>query len=257
MARRRKWRSKDDKILRDLRERRGENPDSATTEGERRRRRLNRNRDEVTPKVLLPHDRRTEPDFRQAFERMRERFGGSGRYNVYVMELKPSAYEITRQFPTDERKITNTSRRRSHLVERMTLFPERNLGALTGCVYVGYTSKPVRERFEQHREGGRLAAKVAKKKRCDCHPMGHLKSEYFSNCCGFITEEFGIEGIDDEETAKKLESWVGWSLYLHGYWVWGPDYHQKVRFLGDPPYESPPHEPVIKSHDPDDWFFEL
>ena len=253
MARRRKWRSKDDKILRDLRKRRGENPESATTESERRRGSLNRNRKEVAPKVLSPHERSTEPDFRQEFKRMRARFGGSGRYNVYVMELKSSAIEITMQFPTDDRKISSARRSGSHLVERMTWFPTRDWGEVTGCVYVGYTSKSVRERFEKHREGGNLAAKVAKKKRCVCHPMGHLKCEAFSACCGFITEEFGIEGIDDVETAKKLESWVGWSLYLQGYYVWGPDYHQKVRFLGDPPFEEPPHEPVIKEWTSDDW----
>ena len=199
----------------------------------------------MQPKVLSMHDRHIDPEFSQKLNEMRGIFGGSGRYNVYVMELNRSAYEITMQFPTDERR-----RRPGRLVE----FPRRNwTEKATGCVYVGYTSKPVQERFEQHREGKRLAAKVAKKNRCDCHPMGHLKSEDFWNCCRFMTDDFGIEGIDDDETAKKLESWVGWSLYLHGYFVWGPDYHEKVSFLGDPPFEAPPHEPVIKEINPDDY----
>jgi len=242
VSRRRRYYNKDEKILRKLREMRGEDPDTATTSGEWKRQRLNRNRTGIAEISSEERDKINYSDPIE-IEKMRGRFSRSGgRYSVYVMRLKPSAYEITMKFPTDERNI---SRNRSR---GLKIYEIWNGIIPTGCVYVGYTSKIVSERFDQHREGGHLAAKIAKKNRCKCHPDGHLSSQRFWDCCGELTDLFGIEGIVNERDAKKLESWVGWSLYLHGYCVWGPDFHEKEKFLGEHPFEAPPHDPVLKSH---------
>jgi len=225
VARRGPYRNKDEKTLRKIREMQGRDPNEATTRHEWKRHELNRNREGSAPPVRDNNQRNEGGPLEHIIGDMRRKFGGSGEYSVYLMKLKPSAWEIKPQF----HKHPN--------YPRLTHNPE-------DYVYVGYTSKTVRDRFYDHVEGtvASRAARVAKK--------GHLWSSEYTSCCLPMTKRFGIEGIAEIETAKKLESWIGWSLYLENYFVWGPDYHQKKSFLGREPYFNPTKIAHLRNQQP-------
>ena len=98
------------------------------------------------------------------------------------------------------------------------------------CVYVGLTGLTPTERFEVHAAKSKRASKIAK--------LGFLYSyDSFEECGKELTDEFGFSKIGHRYNRDaKTESWLAWSLYKAGYWVWGSHLHDEEEFLGSFPY---------------------
>lgn len=99
-----------------------------------------------------------------------------------------------------------------------------------GFVYVGVTGLSVEYRYKVHCGKGKKASKVAK--------LGFLSNySSFEKCGKELTDSFGFYKVGwKENKPEKIESWVAWSLYKQGYWVWGSHFHLSSNFLGTKPF---------------------
>ena len=149
------------------------------------------------------------------FIEMKNRFGKEGPYSVYVILLSE---EI--------KKFWNQNNRKSAFPrDKYWNLESKGLVTHKGCVYVGYTGKDLRLRFDEHLRGINCQNKIVTK-----FPYSTDYDE------AMLDSEFLITGIETKDIAMKLESWYGWALYQDGYMVWGPHLHNYETFLHHSPF---------------------
>ena len=149
------------------------------------------------------------------FDEMKAKYERGGKYSVYVIHLR----EDTKQEWNKRGSKSSFPREKFQNLEALGLVTHQ------GCVYVGYTGKDLETRFREHLEGINSQNEIVSR-------FG-ISTDYDE---AMMEEEFLITGIEDMETAMRLESWYGWALYKAGYMVWGPDLHRKHNFLLNSPF---------------------
>jgi len=143
---------------------------------------------------------------REYLQWMKNKYETGKGYNIYVAELNPSIAVL------DKKVKRRTFSETPDFVENKNPI---------GYVYVGLTSNSREHRFDQHLDDYKAGRGYVR----DFHI-----SKKYEECVGRLSNLYGFDNVS-KKNSDYLESWVAWSLYQAGYWVWGSHKHKEEDFL--------------------------